>query len=183
MVMRGYRADPARTAEALDEEGWLHTGDLAEVDDDGYVRIVDRKKDIIINASGKNMSPANIESVLKAASPLVGHVVCIGDARPYNVALVVPDSEALAGRPASDPDVHSEIASAIDRANADLARVEQIKTFTVVDAEWLPRRSGVDADDEAPASADHGEVCRQDRAVVRPVRSPPDGCSALVLSR
>ncbi|QQZ14752.1 MULTISPECIES: AMP-dependent synthetase/ligase [Rhodococcus] len=138
MVMRGYRADPARTAEALDEEGWLHTGDLAEVDDDGYVRIVDRKKDIIINASGKNMSPANIESVLKAASPLVGHVVCIGDARPYNVALVVPDSEALAGRPASDPDVHSEIASAIDRANADLARVEQIKTFTVVDAEWLP---------------------------------------------
>ena len=82
VVMTGYRNLPDKTAEAIDADGWLHTGDIAQIDDDGYVKIVDRKKEIIINAAGKNMSPANIEATLKAASPLIGQACCIGDARP-----------------------------------------------------------------------------------------------------
>ena len=94
IVMKGYRNEPAKTAEAIDDEGWLHTGDVAEIDDDGYVKIVDRKKELIINAAGKNMSPVNIESRLKTCHPLIGTAVAIGDRRPYNVALVVLDPDA-----------------------------------------------------------------------------------------
>src|SRR5215217_1108787 len=93
VVMPGYRNAPDKTAEALDDAGWLHTGDIAEIDEDGYVRIVDRKKEIIINAAGKNMSPANIESTMKGASPLIGQVCVIGDGRRYNTALIVLDSD------------------------------------------------------------------------------------------
>ena len=92
-VMPGYRNMPEKTAEALDAEGWLHTGDVGEFDEDGYLRIVDRKKELIINAAGKNMSPANIEAKLKAASPLIGQVCAIGDDRPYNVALIALDPD------------------------------------------------------------------------------------------
>ena len=137
-LMRGYRLEPIKTGKAVDSHGWLHTGDLAEIDEDGYVRVVDRKKDIIINASGKNMSPANIEAVLKAASPLLEQVVCVGDRRPYNVALVVPSGEALEGRSPTDPEVHAEIEAAIGQANTHLARVEQIKRFDVIDHTWSP---------------------------------------------
>ena len=85
VVMRGYRNEPEKTAETIDADGWLHTGDIGKIDADGYVTIVDRKKELIINAAGKNMSPANIEATLKAASPLIGQAVAIGDTRPYNV--------------------------------------------------------------------------------------------------
>ena len=81
-LMKGYRNDPEKTAEAIDGDGWLHTGDIGRLDADGYLTIVDRKKEIIINAAGKNMSPANIEGRLKASSPLVGQACCIGDGRP-----------------------------------------------------------------------------------------------------
>ena len=94
IVMKGYRNDPVKTAEAIDDEGWLHTGDVAEIDGDGYVKIVDRKKELIINAAGKNMSPVNIESRLKTCHPLIGTAVAIGDRRPYNVALIVLDPDA-----------------------------------------------------------------------------------------
>ena len=77
--MTGYRNLPERTAEALDGDGWLHTGDIGEIDEDGYLRIVDRKKELIITAAGKNMSPANIEATLKGASPLIGQACVIGD--------------------------------------------------------------------------------------------------------
>src|SRR3954454_22262602 len=93
LVMLGYRGLPDKTAEAIDADGWLHTGDIAQIDDDGYVKIVDRKKEIIINAAGKNMSPANIEATVKSASPLIGNAVCIGDAKPYNTALIVLDAD------------------------------------------------------------------------------------------
>lgn len=148
IVMKGYRKDPERTAEAVDADGWLHTGDIAHIDQDGYVRIVDRKKEIIINAGGKNMSPANIEGTIKPVSPLIGQVVVIGDARPYNTALVVLDPDVLpvwAGRHGIDggsfathPEILAEIGTAIETANGRLARVEQIKKFTILDAEWLP---------------------------------------------
>ncbi len=151
LVFRGYRGDPEKTAEAIDADGWLHTGDVATMDDEGYVRIVDRKKEIIINSAGKNMSPANIEQQLRAASPLIAQAVCIGDRRPYNVALLVLDPEmtdrwaverSLPGRSVAELLDHgalrTTIDAAVEKANANLSRVEQIKRYTVLDSEWLP---------------------------------------------
>jgi long-subunit acyl-CoA synthetase (AMP-forming) len=139
-VMKGYRNQPEKTAEALSDDGWLLTGDIGEFDEQGYLRIVDRKKELIINAAGKNMSPANIEAKLKAASTLIAQAVAIGDNRPYNVALVVLDAESLAARGASadDPSIADEIAQAIEAANARLSRVEQIKRYKILDGEWVP---------------------------------------------
>jgi long-chain acyl-CoA synthetase len=150
-VMRGYRNRPEQTAEALDADGWLATGDVATIDTDGYVRIVDRKKELIISAGGKNMSPANIEATLKAASPLIGQVCAIGDARPYNTALIVLDAdyvpmwaerEGIEPRDlaslAADERVVAAVQTGVDVANAKLARVEQIKRFTLLRGDWLP---------------------------------------------
>ena len=92
-VMLGYRNQPEKTAEAIDPDGWLHTGDIGTVDEDGYLKIVDRKKELIINSAGKNMSPANIEAAIKTGSPLIGQAFCIGDRRPYNTALIVLDAD------------------------------------------------------------------------------------------
>jgi long-subunit acyl-CoA synthetase (AMP-forming) len=131
---------PEKTAEALTEDGWLLTGDIGEFDEAGYLKIVDRKKELIINAAGKNMSPANIEAKLKAASPLIAQAVAIGDRRPYNVALLTLDLETLAARGASprDPEIAAEIELAVETANHRLARVEQIKRYEVLDGEWAP---------------------------------------------
>jgi long-subunit acyl-CoA synthetase (AMP-forming) len=139
-VMAGYRNMPEKTAEALSEDGWLLTGDVGEFDEAGYLRIIDRKKELIINAAGKNMSPANIEAKLKAATPLIAQAVAIGDNRPYNVALIALDAESLAARglTASDPAVTEEIERAVAEANERLSRVEQIKRFKALDGEWLP---------------------------------------------
>ena len=139
-VMAGYRNLPEKTAEALSEDGWLLTGDIGEFDEAGYLRIIDRKKELIINAAGKNMSPANIEAKLKAATPLIAQAVAIGDNRPYNVALIALDPESLAARgaEADDPAIADEIARAIEAANGRLARVEQIKRFKILSGEWSP---------------------------------------------
>jgi long-subunit acyl-CoA synthetase (AMP-forming) len=139
-VMVGYRNLPEKTAEALTDDGWLLTGDIGEFDEQGYLRIVDRKKELIIGASGKNMSPANIEAKLKAASTLIAQAVAIGDRRPYNVALIVLDAESLAARgtTADDPAIAEEIAQAVEAANARLSRVEQIKRHKVLTGEWQP---------------------------------------------
>jgi long-subunit acyl-CoA synthetase (AMP-forming) len=151
LVMPGYRNDPQKTAEAIDHDGWLHTGDIAEIDRDGFVKIVDRKKELIINAAGKNMSPVNIEAHVKASSPLIGTAVAIGDARPFNTALIVlePEGAAVFAREhgiadtspealADDERVQAEVAAAVGRANAKLSRVEQIKKYVVLGEEWLP---------------------------------------------
>ena len=140
LVMRGYRKQPGKTAETVDADGWLHTGDIGEIDADGFVKIVDRKKELIISAAGKNMSPANIEAELKSASPLIGIAVAIGDGRPYNTALIVLEQDA-AGAYAAEHGieaVESEVAGAVDRANERLSRVEQIKKHTLVPEEWEP---------------------------------------------
>jgi long-subunit acyl-CoA synthetase (AMP-forming) len=136
LVMKGYRGDPEKTAEAIDSHGWLHTGDIAQIDGDGYVRVVDRKKEIIINSAGKNMSPANIEMKLRASSRLIAHAVCIGDRRPFNVALIALDREICAGR--STDDLRSVIETAVAAANAELSRVEQVKRIAIVQTDWLP---------------------------------------------
>ncbi|MBA2504570.1 MAG: long-chain fatty acid--CoA ligase [Thermoleophilaceae bacterium] len=136
LVMRGYRNLPEKTRETFTDDGWLLTGDIAEISDDGYVKIVDRKKELIINAAGKNMSPANIENKVKSADPLVGSVMAIGDGRPFNVALITLDPDMRAGR--SVEDLTDQVKAAVETANADLSRVEQIKRFDILDEEWLP---------------------------------------------
>jgi long-chain acyl-CoA synthetase len=150
-LMKGYRNDPERTAEAIDADGWMHTGDVATIDDDGYVRIVDRKKELIINSGGKNMSPVNIESKIKSASLLIGQAVVIGDRRPYNVALLVLDPDAAAayaaqqGLPSADPadlcqdaGVQAIVEAAVAKANSELSRIEQIKRFRILPVDWQP---------------------------------------------
>ena len=151
VVMAGYRNLPEKTKETFTDDGWLRTGDIGELDDDGYLKIVDRKKELIISAGGKNMSPANIEASLKTASPLIGQACCIGDARPYNTALIVLDPdfapawasaqgieattlEALA----HDERVRAAVQEGIDAANEKHAKVEQVKKFTIVEGDWLP---------------------------------------------
>jgi long-chain acyl-CoA synthetase len=151
LVMKGYRGEPAKTAEAIDPDGWLHTGDILDVDPDGYLRIVDRKKELIINAAGKNMSPANIETTVMAACPMVGAMLTIGDGRPYNTALLVFDADSVgpyaaqhgiadasAEALAADPQVIARIAAGVAEGNAKLSRVEQIKRFRVLPTLWEP---------------------------------------------
>ena len=151
LIMAGYRNMPEKTAETIDDEGWLATGDIGELDSEGYLKIVDRKKELIINAAGKNMSPANIEAKLKAASPLIGQAMAIGDARPYNVALVVLDpdfapvwaqqngkGDLSSEQLAADEEMVAAIQAGVDEANAKLSRVEQIKKFTVLPTDWAP---------------------------------------------
>src|SRR5207248_5710959 len=145
VVMAGYRNQPERTAATIDADGWLATGDVGEIDEDGYLRIVDRKKELIINAAGKNMSPANIEAAIKSASPLIGQAATIGDGKPYNTALIVLDADyapqwaaqnGLDGKAleelAGEAKVIEAVQAGIDEANGHLARVEQIKKFTIV---------------------------------------------------
>ena len=150
-LMSGYRNQPDKTAEAIDSDGWMHTGDIGTIDADGFLKIVDRKKELIINAAGKNMSPANIEAAVKSGSPLIGQACCIGDARPYNTALIVLDSDfapgwaeqqGLGGKTledlATEPKMIEAVQAGVDNANQHLARVEQIKRFTIVRGDWLP---------------------------------------------
>jgi long-chain acyl-CoA synthetase len=140
VVTSGYRNQPDTTSEAIDAEGWLHTGDVGEFDEDGYLKIVDRKKELIINAAGKNMSPANIEAKLKASSPLIGQAIAIGDGKPYNVALITLDPDVRPGfvEQHGEDAVAAEVQRGVDAANEQLARVEQIKKFTVLTDDWQP---------------------------------------------
>jgi long-chain acyl-CoA synthetase len=147
-VMRGYYKDAEGTAAAIDADGWLHTGDVATIDADGYVRIVDRKKELIITSGGKNVSPANLESLLKR-HPLVGQAVALGDRRSYITALIVLDADAarvwaaahgLQGLSLAElarhPDVVAEIQRAVDATNATVSQAESIRKFTLLPMEW-----------------------------------------------
>jgi long-subunit acyl-CoA synthetase (AMP-forming) len=150
IVMKGYLGLPQLTAEVLDADGWLHTGDIGRIDQDGYLFIVDRKKELLVTATGENLSPSAIEGRLKAATPLIGQAVVIGDKRPYVTALIVldpdaaaqyvaarslePDSEALAGA----EEVIAVIASAVDAANAAVAPVEHVRKFAILPEFWVP---------------------------------------------
>jgi long-chain acyl-CoA synthetase len=137
LVMAGYRNRPQATAEAIDADGWLHTGDIASIDADGQLRIVGRKKELIINASGKNMSPNNIEACLKESGPLIAEACVVGNGRPYNVALIVPEAELTSGYH-SNEELRAAVQACVDRANARLSRVEQIKRFAILPDQWVP---------------------------------------------
>jgi long-chain acyl-CoA synthetase len=148
-VFTGYLKDPAKTAETL-VDGWLASGDIGILDDEGYLAIVDRKKELIITAGGKNISPANLEGALKMI-PLVGQAAAIGDARRFVSAILVLDPDLApawaAGRGlgglsleelAAHPDVVAEVQQGVDEVNRRFAQVEQIKRFLLVGEEWLP---------------------------------------------
>jgi long-subunit acyl-CoA synthetase (AMP-forming) len=148
-VTGGYYKEPALTAETFDADGWLHSGDVAEIDGDGFIKIVDRKKEIIITAGGKNIAPSNIENLLKQ-KPLIGQACVIGDRRPFVSAVVVLDPDnALPwarqhrlptelGQLAGHPTVLAEIQRYIDEINQHLNNVERVKKFTVLAEEWTP---------------------------------------------
>ncbi|HET9719658.1 MAG TPA: AMP-binding protein, partial [Solirubrobacteraceae bacterium] len=144
-VFRGYYRDPAATEAALTEDGWLRTGDLGAISDDGFVAITGRKKDLIITSSGKNITPVNIESQLRETR-YISEAVVFGDGRPYLVAMLALDRDegaklaarlGIAGDDAAtlahDPRVHDEIQRDVDAVNANLARIEQIKRFVILD--------------------------------------------------
>jgi long-chain acyl-CoA synthetase len=148
-VFVGYLNQPEKTAETL-VDGWLHSGDIGTMDDEGYLKIVDRKKELIITSGGKNISPANLEGALKMI-PLVGQACAIGDNRKYIAALLVLDSDvaptwaAARGKTeqslvelAADEELLADIQRAVDEVNEQFAQVEQIKRFTVLSEEWLP---------------------------------------------
>ncbi len=148
-VFQGYFERPDKTAETI-IDGWLYSGDIGELDEDGYLRIVDRKKELIITSGGKNISPANLEAALKTI-PLIGQAAAIGDNRKFCSAILVLDPEAAGvwarshGTPnasmtelATDPEVLAEVQRGVDEVNKQFAQVEQIKKFALIGEEWLP---------------------------------------------
>jgi len=130
-IFLGYLKNPEATAQALTENGSLHTGDIGHIDDDGFLFITDRKKDIIITAGGENVTPSLIEIDLKR-SPIIGEAILIGDRRPYLTMLISPDAEAVETMGLSPDAVEDTVQAAIDRTNEGLARVRQIKKFTIL---------------------------------------------------
>jgi long-chain acyl-CoA synthetase len=148
-LFRGYWKNPEATAEALDADGWFHTGDIGEIDDDGFVRITGRKKELIVTAGGKNVAPAVLEDRVRGHW-LVSQCLVVGDQKPYVAALVTIDAESLprwlekAGRPADtaladlvdDEELHAEIQTAIDDANKAVSKAESIRKFTILGEDW-----------------------------------------------
>ncbi|MEO6571793.1 MAG: AMP-dependent synthetase/ligase [Ilumatobacteraceae bacterium] len=151
-MFEGYLDAPDKTAETKDADGWIHTGDIGEIDDDGYLKIVDRKKELIITAGGKNISPANLEAALKTI-PLIGQACAIGEQRPFVAALVVLDPDAskawaaahdLDGEAATmpalaeNPDVVAEIHAGLAEAMSTFNNAESVKKVKILGEEWLP---------------------------------------------
>ena len=146
VVMAGYRNKPELTAATVDPDGWLATGDIVSIDEHGYYSIVDRKKEIIVNSAGKNMSPAMIENTISAESDLIAVAVCIGDGQPHNTMLVTADpggAAALTGEPGlpaavADPRLAEALRGAVQRANTRLSGPERVRRFAIVPEIWLP---------------------------------------------
>jgi len=146
-IMKGYYNLPEATAEVLDSDGWFHTGDIGEIDEDGFLRITDRKKELIVNAYGKNIAPAQVENQLKS-SRYIAQAVVIGDRRKFLAALLVPDFEVLKGW-ASDkspdtsdietllqqPPVRELFGQEVERANQELAKYERVRAWELLPQE------------------------------------------------
>jgi long-chain acyl-CoA synthetase len=155
-IMRGYHGLPEQTREALDAEGWLHTGDIGSIDPDGFLSITDRKKDLIKTSGGKYVAPQELEGRLKAISPYLSQVLVHGDRRNYCTALVTLDPEALAGWAARNgaagvpradlarrPEVAALVQRAVDELNAALPRYATLKKFTILPAEFSEQNGEV----------------------------------------
>ena len=128
LLMKGYWRDPATTAGVI-KDGWLYTGDLGSVDEDGFVTITGRKKDIIVNSGGENIAPGRVEALL-AIEPEIEQVMVDGDHRPWLAGVIVPSDEARA-KAASDNDLKTLIAEAVDRANTRLSQIERVRRFVI----------------------------------------------------
>ena len=128
-VFGGYYKDEAATREVLGDDGWLRSGDLGSIDEDVFISITDRKKDILVTAGGKNVAPQNLENALKTA-PLVSQALVLGDRRPYVSALITVDPSVADGLPPDE--VERRVQAIVDGVNADLSRYEQIKRFRVL---------------------------------------------------
>ena len=183
-IMKGYRNMPEKTAETIDDEGWLHTGDIGELDDEGYLRIVDRKKELIITAGGKNISPANLEAKLKA-HPLIGTACVIGDQRPFLSALIVLDpdvapawakqqgiEDASLEALSKDERVREEVQKGVDGLNAPGVEGGGREEVHRPGRGLAARRRRADTDDEAQAQAGRGEVRLADRGDVHALAAP-----------
>jgi long-chain acyl-CoA synthetase len=133
-VFAGYWHNDEATAEALDSDGWFATGDLGEVDDDGFVRITGRKKEIIVTAGGKNVAPAVLEDRVRA-HPLVSQCLVVGDGKPFVAALVTIDEEAWTGS-LDDPELKAEVQKAVDDANSQVSQAESIRKFEILPEDW-----------------------------------------------
>ncbi len=153
-VFAGYFKEPEATAEVLDGDGWLRTGDIATIDDDGFVTITDRKKDIIVTAGGKNIAPQNLENDLKT-SRFVSQALVVGDRRPYPAALITLDpveigkwasEQGLDGDLSSlsrDPRVVELMSSVVEDVNRDRSRYEQLKRFAILERDFEMERGEV----------------------------------------
>jgi long-chain acyl-CoA synthetase len=150
-VFAGYYKDDAATREVLGEDGWLRSGDLGEIDEDGFVKITDRKKDILVTAGGKNVAPQNLENALKIA-PLVSQALVVGDRRPYVAALITVDPAVAEGL--SPGQVQERVQKIVDDANAELSRFEQIKRFVI-----LPREFSAEQGEVTPTLKLKRRVC------------------------
>jgi long-chain acyl-CoA synthetase len=139
-VFAGYYRDAEATRAVLDDEGFVHTGDVGHLDEDGFLVITDRKKDIIVTAGGENVAPQNLESDLKAHRP-ISQTLVVGDGKPFLAALVTLDPEASAGM--SDDDAHAVVQRAVDAVNADRSRHEQIRRFAILPREFSPAEDEV----------------------------------------
>jgi long-chain acyl-CoA synthetase len=131
VVFSGYWKNDEATKEAIDNDGWFHTGDLGALDSDGFLTITGRKKEIIVTAGGKNVAPAVLEDRVRA-HPLVSQCMVIGDRRPFIAALITSDAEALPDTPLSDGELRSRIQEAIDEANNAVSKAEAIKVFRIL---------------------------------------------------
>jgi long-chain acyl-CoA synthetase len=152
-VFAGYYKDEQATREVLDEDGWLHSGDLGEIDEDGFIRITDRKKDILVTAGGKNVAPQNLENALKTV-PLISQALVVGDRRPYVGALITVDQSVADGLPQAE--VEARVQAAVDQVNAELSRFEQIKRFVV-----LPRDFSAEEGEVTPTLKLKRRVCAE----------------------
>jgi len=152
-IFAGYYKDEEATREVLGEDGWLHSGDLGEIDEDGFIRITDRKKDIIVTAGGKNVAPQNLENALKLA-PLVSQALVVGDRRRYVAALITVDPAVAEGL--SPGQVQERVQKIVDEANSDLSRFEQIKRFAI-----LPREFSAEEDEVTPTLKLKRRVCAE----------------------
>jgi long-chain acyl-CoA synthetase len=141
-VFAGYYHDEESTRATIDDEGFVHTGDVGHLDEDGFLHITDRKKDIIVTAGGKNVAPQNLENELKAHT-VISQALVVGDRKPYIAALVTIDGEVANGM--SPAEVHAAVEAAVDAVNADRSRFEQIKRFTI-----LPREFSLEHDEVTP---------------------------------
>ena len=140
-VFAGYYEDEEATRAALPGDGWLHTGDVGEIDEDGFLTVTDRKKDIIVTAGGKNVAPQNIENLLKGI-PWVSQALVVGDRRPYLVALITLDQDEVAKLDGSQ-DVHALVAEAVERINEHLAHFEHVRRFEILDRDFSPEQNEV----------------------------------------